>query len=126
MIQANADKIWYAFAKVACQVARGKENHGVLLQAYHKKHRENPPKPPRPPLESTRPLINSHPGLELELVRELALRQTEARSEVLVEVLGLLDRGNDCRINRLLVRSLRLWESLLRLRLAISKEFFLR
>ena len=59
-------------------------------------------------------------------MRELALRQTPACPEVLVEVLGLLDRGNDRRVDSLLVSSLRLREGLLRLGLAVSEELLLR
>ena len=57
---------------------------------------------------------------------ELALRQAPARPEVLREVLGLLDRGNDSRVDGLLVGSLGLRERLLRLGLALGEELFLR
>ena len=57
---------------------------------------------------------------------ELALRQAPARPEVLVEVFRLLDGGDDCGVDRLLVSSLGLGEGLLRLGLALSEELLLR
>ena len=82
---------------------------------------------------SPRPNPSSYPPLrkysllrfEDQLVGELALRQAEACPEVLGEVLGLLDRRDDGRVNRLLVSSLRLRECLLRFGLALSEEFLL-
>ncbi len=58
-------------------------------------------------------------------MRELALRETERRLDVLLEVLGLLDGGDDGSINRLLVCRLRLGERSLLLRLALLEELLL-
>ena len=59
-------------------------------------------------------------------MRELALQQTPARLQVLREVLGLLDRGNDRRVDGLLVGGPGLRVRLLRLGLALSEELLLR
>ena len=58
-------------------------------------------------------------------MRELSLRQTPTRLEVLAERFGLLHGGNDSGINRLLVSRLRLGERLLLLRLALREELLL-
>ena len=59
-------------------------------------------------------------------MRELTLRQAPACSKVLGEEFRLLDRGDDSRVDGLLVGSLGLGESLLRLGLALSEELLLR
>ena len=57
---------------------------------------------------------------------ELALGKAEARLDVLLKVLGLLDGSNDSRIDRLLVRGLGLREGSLLLGLALREELLLR
>lgn len=59
-------------------------------------------------------------------MRELALRQTPARLQVLREVFGLLDRGDDRRVDGLLVGGPGLRVRLLRLGFALSEELLLR
>jgi hypothetical protein len=59
-------------------------------------------------------------------VRELTLRQTPTRLQVLREVLCLLERVDDCFVNVLLIVALRLWVGLFGLRLAVLKELGLR
>ena len=100
----------------------------VVLQAYHKKHSRNPLQKvvPTDPTSSVTPLLNYMlPCSEDQLVGELALRQTETCPEVLGKVLSLLDRGNDGRVDSLLVSSLGLRERLLSLRLALREELLL-
>ena len=53
---------------------------------------------------------------------ELALGKAEARLDVLLKVLGLLDSSDDSRIDRLLVRGLGLREGSLLLGLALREE----
>ena len=77
------------------------------------------------PLRSPLPLpTGTIHHLEGELVRELTLREAEARLDVLLKVLRLLDRSDNGSINRLLVCGLRLRERSL-LRLALLEELLL-
>ena len=59
-------------------------------------------------------------------MRELALRQTPTRLEVLAEGLSLRHGGDDSGIDCLLVSRLRLRECLLLLRLSLREELLLR
>ena len=59
-------------------------------------------------------------------MRELALRQAERRLNVLRQVLRLLHSSDDGRVDRLLVRRLRLGEGSLLLGLALREELLLR
>ena len=82
--------------------------------------------PANPARLAVSPLRSALLCLEGQLVGVLALREAPACPEVLGEVLGLLDRGNDGRVNSLLVGSLGLGERLLGLGLALSEELLLR
>lgn len=70
-------------------------------------------------------VLQQHRLLELQLVGVLAPRQTESGLQVFGQVLLLLDGGNDCFVDGLLVGSFRLRELLLLLGLTVSEEFFL-
>ena len=63
--------------------------------------------------------------LEVELVRQLTLREAEGCLDVLLQELRLLDSSDDSAVDCLLVRRLRLRERFLLLRLSLGEKLLL-